>query len=212
MIQPIDIRPSRPEDADLLARLIHLTMGIEADWLFGRGKDHPALQVISELSRYPENRVSHTLAHLAERNGQAVGLLLSYPGAQLTRLNLMTGWHLLKTQGLLATLRLAGIQPAYGNLKECAGDEYYVSNLAVLPDFEGQGIGTRMMAYAEELALSTGLQKCSLIVAFNHEHARKLYERLGYKITRTVLSGHPKIAEGSGGYHRMVKNLVPVPG
>jgi ribosomal protein S18 acetylase RimI-like enzyme len=209
MTGALTIRPAAPADADLLARLIYLTMGIEADWLFGHEKGQPTLQVMADLSRLSENRVSHTLAHLAEWHGQVAGLLLAYPGGRLTRLNFMTGWSLLKTLGLFPTLRLARIQSDYGDLKETEADEFYVSNVAVFPDFEGQGIGSRLMAYAEELALASGFLKCSLIVAFNHEHARRLYERLGYKVIRTCLSDHPKVAEGSGGYHRMVKTLIP---
>lgn len=212
MNQGLTIRPAGLTDSDLSTRLIYLTMGIEADWLFGQEKGHPTLKVIADLFLCKNNRVSHSLVHLAERDGQVVGLLLAYPGERLSKLNWLTGWCLLKIVGLPATIRLARMQSAYGDLIEAESDEFYISNLAVFPDFEGQGIGTQLMAYAEELARASGLQKCSLIVAFGHEHACTLYEHLGYKIVRSYLSAHPKVAEGSGGYHRMVKLLTPPPG
>jgi ribosomal protein S18 acetylase RimI-like enzyme len=211
MTHAITIRRAEQNDSAQVARLVYLTMGIEADWLFGHIKSHPTLQVLADLFRRKENRVSHTLAHLAISDGQVVGLLLAYPGDLLSHLNWMTGWYLLNILGVSATIRLALIQSAYGNLKETEADEFYVSNLAVFPTHEGQGIGSRLMAFAEELALASGFQKCSLIVAFGHEPARLLYEYLGYKIVNTHLSNHPKVAEGSGGYHKMIKILARPP-
>jgi ribosomal protein S18 acetylase RimI-like enzyme len=211
MTQAITIRPAVPADSDLVARLIYLTMGIEADWLFGKGKGISTLQVLAYLFQRRANRMSYNLAYLAERAGQVYGLLLAYPGKLIARLNLMTGWHLLHVIGLVATINLARSQSAYGDLKETEDDEFYISNLAVFPEFQGQRIGTMLIAYAEEMARESGLQKCSLIVAFGHENAFHLYEHLGYKVVSSYFNAHPKVAEGSGGYHQMVKTLAPAP-
>jgi len=211
MTLAITIRPTVPADSDLVARLIYLTMGIEADWLFGQGKGISTLQVLANLLKRRANRMSYNLAYLAERAGCVSGLLLAYPGKLISQLNWMTGWHLLHVFGLDATIRLARSQSAYEDLKETEADEFFISNLAVFPEFQGQGIGTLLMAYAEEMARESGLQKCSLIVAFGHENACQLYEKLGYKIVRSYLSKHPKVAEGSSGYHRMVKMLAAAP-
>jgi ribosomal protein S18 acetylase RimI-like enzyme len=211
MTPDITIRPAKPADSGLVSRLIYLTMGIEADWLFGRRKGVSTLDVIADLFRRRGNRMSFNLACLAERGGQVAGLLLAYPGRLLARLNWMTGWHMLRGFGLAATIHLIRIQSAYNDLKETEADEYYISNLAVFPAFQGQGIGSLLMAHADDKADESGLQKCSLIVAFGHENARHLYEQLGYKVVRSHLSDHPKVAEGSGGYHRMVKTLAPQP-
>lgn len=211
MKQAITIRPARPADSNLVAKLIYLTMGVEADWLFGQEKGHSTLQVLADLHRQKNNRLSHSHAHLAERDGQPVGLLLSYPGGKISRLDWLTGWCLIRILGLPATIRLARIQSAYGDLKETESDEFYISNLAVFPEHGGQGIGSRLMAFSEDLARASGMQKCSLIVAFGHEHACRLYEHLGYKIVSSHFSEHPKVAEGSGGYHRMVKILALPP-
>jgi ribosomal protein S18 acetylase RimI-like enzyme len=208
MICSISLRPAVPADSNLIARLVYSTMGIEADWLFGQKKGLATLQVMADLSRDQENRLSHSLVYLAESNNQVVGLLLAYPGRLLSRLNWMTGWSLLKIWGISATIRLARIQSAYGDLKEADADKFYISNLAVLPPFEGQGIGSRLMAFAEDLAQNHGHRKCSLIVAFGHERACRLYDHLGYKIAGSFLNGHPKVAEGSGGYYRMVKQVA----
>jgi len=207
MTKAITIRPARPADSDLVARLIYLTMGIEADWLFGQEKGYSTLQVLASLFLRPRNRVSIDLAYVAEHAGQVAGLILAYPGRLLTRLNWMTGWHYSRIFGLASIIRLARLQSIYGDLKETETDEFYISNLAVFPEFQGQGIGTELMAYAEEMARTSGLLKCSLIVAFGHDNACHLYDHLGYKGVRSYLIDHPKVAEGSGGFYRKVKTL-----
>jgi len=211
MISSINIRPARRNDSELAARLIYLSMGIEADWLFGQVKGYSTLQVLATLFLHRDNRVGFNLAYLSEQAGQVSGLLLAYPGKLLSRLNWMTAWHMLQAFGLAATVHLLRLQSVYGDLKETEADEFYISNLAVFPEFQGQGIGTMLMAYAEEMTRESGYEKSSLIVAFGHENARHLYEHLGYKVVHSFLIDHPKIAEGSGGYHRMVKILAPSP-
>jgi len=207
----ISIRPAVLADSDPVIKLIYLSMGIEADWLFGQEKGHSTPQVLTDLFLKRGNRVSYPLSHLAEQNGKTAGLLLAYPGSMLSRFNWMTGWHLLGVFGLAATARLARRQLDYGDLKEAERDEFYVSNLGVFPELQGKGIGTLLMAFAEGMARKAGLQKCSLIVTFGHENARRLYEHLGYKVVHSYICNHPKVAEGSGGYHRMVKTLTPLP-
>jgi ribosomal protein S18 acetylase RimI-like enzyme len=205
------IRPALVSDEDAVTRLIYLSMGIEADWLFEGMNGKNTLGVLGDLFQRIGNRVSYPLSHVAEQDDQVVGLLLAYPGARLSRYNWTTGLHLLQKFGLAATLRLARKQSLYGDLKETEPDEFYISNLGVFPEYQGRGLGSKLMAFAEQLALKAGLKKCSLIVTFGHENARRLYERLGYQLVRSFNNNHAMIAEGSGGYHRMVKTLTQSP-
>jgi ribosomal protein S18 acetylase RimI-like enzyme len=209
--QEVSMRPSIPPDSDPVTRLIYLSMGIEADWLFGQEKGHPTNQVLTNLFLRRGNRISYPLSTVAERDEKVAGLLLAYPGYLLSHFNWMTGLHLTGVLGLAATIRLARRQAAYGDLKETEKDEFYISNLGVFPDLQGKGIGTMLMDRAEEMARKAGLQKCSLIVTFGHKDARRLYEHLGYKVIHSYSCNHPQVAEGSGGYHRMVKTLAPLP-
>lgn len=205
---PIQIRPAVPADAPLAATLIHLSMAKEADWLFGQEKNFPTDSVFAGLFQRKGNRVSHDLCWVAEQGGQVVGALLAYPGRYLRRLDLRTGLHLVRIFGIFATLRLARRQPLYGSLVEAEADEFYVSNLAVLPDMQGRGIGAALLNHADAMARSNRLLKCSLLVTFDNP-ARRLYERSGYRIIHSYEIDHPVIAHGSGGFHRMVKVLPP---
>lgn len=202
------IRPARLEDAELAVELIYLSMGVEVDWLFGQEPGHSTRAVLSQLYRRRHNRASYCYAYIAAWNGQNVGLLLAYPGRFLQRFDRMTGLHLSQIFGLAGVLRLVRRLPAYGDLFETEADEFYISNLAVLPDYQGHGVGKALMDYAETLARQAGLKKCSLIVTYGHQPARRLYEKLGYQTVRKYDILHPEIAEGSGGFHCMVKSLA----
>ncbi len=206
-VPTLSIRPARQTDASEAAPLIRLSMGDEIDWLFGQAAGHPTDEVVKALFRRRNNRVSHAVCCLAEWAGQVVGLLLAYPGHILHSLDLRTGWHLLGIFGWRATLRLARQQAAYGDLVEAQADEFYISNLAVAPQVQSRGIGAHLLAHADALARSSGFSKCSLIVTYDNP-ARRLYARDGYEVVQSFPIDHPVIAHGSGGFHRMVKDLT----
>jgi GNAT superfamily N-acetyltransferase len=70
---------------------------------------------------------------------------------------------------------------------ESRGDHLLVENLAVLPDAQGTGIGSRLLRHAEDEALARGLREVRL---YTHElmtENRAYYPRRGYR--ETHLSG-----------------------
>lgn len=204
------IHPSLPKDALPAISLIRLSMGNEADWLFGMEKGHPTDIVLASLFRKRKNRLSHDSCWLTKMGEKVVGLLLAYPGRRIRQRDLVTGWQLLGIFGLPATIRLAMRQPLYGNLREAEADEFYISNLAVPAEMQGRGIGKSLLSFAEEQATAAGFSKCSLIVTFDNP-AIQIYEHCGYRICRSFSIPHQVIAHGSGGYHRMVKVLKDNP-
>lgn len=101
------IRPAKLEDASLVADPIYLSMGVEADWLFGQKPGYSTREVLIRLYQRKNNRASHCFAYIAAWNGHNVGLLLAYPGRLLQRLNWVTGLHLAQIFGLGGTMRVA---------------------------------------------------------------------------------------------------------
>ena len=70
----------------------------------------------------------------------------------------------------------------------------YISALAVLPPYRGQGLGTRFLAAARERARRLGCPALSLICFAQNEGARRLYEREGFTvIDRRDIVPHPMI-------------------
>lgn len=200
MTNRISIRPARPDDAPLAAAILRLSFGALGEYLFNA--DGRAVELaFMRLFAFGAGRFGYPLASVAELNCQPLGLLISFPATEMMRLNLAVvkylpralGWNLF---GFMAR------SLAFVNVKEAEADEYYVSNIGVLPAAQGQGLGRRLLLHADELARLGQWRKVSLMVALENHTARQLYQRNGYHI---VFTKHDKNPFAS--YHRMVKDI-----
>jgi ribosomal protein S18 acetylase RimI-like enzyme len=68
-------------------------------------------------------------------------------------------------------------------LHETRGDHVYVRNVALLPEYQGRGIGTAIMSAVIEHADAHGLP-VRLQVLKTNPRAKALYERLGFRVDR----------------------------
>jgi ribosomal protein S18 acetylase RimI-like enzyme len=72
----------------------------------------------------------------------------------------------------------------------------YVQSVCVEPGRRGQGLGRRLMAFAEERILRETPNVFLNVASFNPD-ARRLYERLGYEVVGElrdyIVSGHSEI-------------------
>lgn len=66
----------------------------------------------------------------------------------------------------------------------CEPDHLLVENVAVSPSFQGRGLGRKLMAHAEELATSSGLDEIRLYTNQRFAENIELYRRLGYRVDR----------------------------
>lgn len=69
------------------------------------------------------------------------------------------------------------------------------------------GIGTMLLAYAEDEAKRAGFMRCSLGVDVENSRALRLYKHLGYKITETVKLRYFTQRIGSRGFFQMAKDI-----
>lgn len=77
-------------------------------------------------------------------------------------------------------------------LENLAPNSWYVNVLACFPQERGKGLGTKLLALAEEIARSKNLSRMSVIVSDDNPGARRLYERTGYREIAT----RPCVREG----------------
>lgn len=83
---------------------------------------------------------------------------------------------------------------------------FMVETLVVDSRFRGMGIGTKLLAHAETVAAAFGKRKMVLDVIDENDGARRLYERCGYKVTKSQ-RGFPLQLVGTNGLHTMEKVL-----
>jgi len=65
-----------------------------------------------------------------------------------------------------------------------AEDHLLIENLAVAPSYQGRGLGRKLMAHAERLAMSLGYREIRLYTNKLFASNVELYGRLGYRVER----------------------------
>ena len=199
------IRPAHAADVELAARLIYLSMGELADYLFG-GVQISVEGILAGLFLREDDRFSWRRSEIAEWQGVSAGLLVSFAGREFLYREMTIGLGLLQLCGWLDVMRLSLRALSIANRIETRRDEYYLANMGVLPEYQNLGIGSGLLEQAEQKARSVGLDKCSLIVDLENLAAQRLYERAGYRVVYSKTYPGPA-EQAHAGYHRMVKAL-----
>jgi ribosomal protein S18 acetylase RimI-like enzyme len=200
MTSHIVIRPARPDDAPLAAAVFRLSMEGMTEFLFGFDGRQAEIALMRLFSS-DAGRFGYRAAHVAEWHRRALGMLISFPGAEASRLTLAALPQMFNILGV-RFFGMAARSLSFANLREAEADEYLVSSLGVLPAAQGQGLGARLLKHADEQARARGLSKCALLVPTENETALRLYRKHGYEIISTHHHQKPL-----AGYHRMVKKL-----
>jgi ribosomal-protein-alanine N-acetyltransferase len=72
----------------------------------------------------------------------------------------------------------------------------YIQTVCVAPEFRGRGLGSQLLAFAEERIFPAHPNVFMCVSSFNRS-ARRLYERLGYtvvgELTDYIVAGHSEI-------------------
>ncbi len=203
----MNIRPAQIEDAPIAAELIQETQEGYSDVLLGLGDRARAVKVLAGFFRKGNNRFSYRLTHLAEMDGRVAGLLLVFPGRDFMKLIVPMAWQMLSFFNPWDLLRLALRTPMAFDGEETRPDEFYISHLAVLPEFRRQGVGRALLDHADELARAAGIHKCALCVDLDNPNAQRLYESQGYRVDKTVNTPWLKERLHTRGYQHRVKLL-----
>jgi ribosomal protein S18 acetylase RimI-like enzyme len=197
----VSIRPACLNDATFVAEMLYLSLNGLADYLF-ENTQRPIGTLIENLIIRNAGRFGLDIAFVAEVEGKLSGVMFSSEGARVDALNRAVFPHLFPVLGFGPALRFIWRGVSLPGGAEAEKDEYHISNIGVCPSAQGQGIGSRFLAYAEQTAKEKCLEKCSLLVSSHNVNAFRLYQRIGYKVVETVHDENENL-----GYHRMVKQL-----
>ena len=88
-----------------------------------------------------------------------------------------------------------------------ARNELRIECLAVAPEKRGQGIGTLLLTAVDELAKAKGFDAVRLEVVDTNPNAQRLYERQGFRVTRTRHYPYLRRFVGYSGVNIMIKQL-----
>jgi ribosomal protein S18 acetylase RimI-like enzyme len=175
-MEEISIRRASPDDSAGCARLILASAEEFLPAAFGRRIEG----VLERLSARGGNLFGAEHTWVATAEGRIAGVLLGYTCGEKSAEDLRTGLALFGLLGLEMAFRfrsLLALRSAIGTLRP---GEYYVSNVAVSAETRGKGIGTKLLAKAEEEAREKGCSVIVLDVETENAAAVRLYERLGF--------------------------------
>jgi ribosomal protein S18 acetylase RimI-like enzyme len=140
-------------------------------------------------------------------NGQVVGILsLRFFEQKINKHSPnLSYWRLFQKYGFRGVIKalLFDLSFKYHPPK----DELYIDSLGVATDSRGLGAGTHLLDFAEDFAKQNGLKKLSLLVMYENQRAKALYERSGYSVKSSRSLWWLKRTTGYSRAYFMVRNL-----
>ncbi len=159
------LRPARAEDASIIADLIVLTGDTRPE--FAATSEPPAGLAMKKVAAAHARSFAVRHAILVEYAGHPAGVMLGYRMSR--RLEAM------RKETLPSHLRpIADVEAV------CPGS-YYINTLAIFPEFQGLGLGSRLLdEAAPREAKSLNCRSLTLEVDLSNTHALNFYRRHGF--------------------------------
>ncbi|MGY9050268.1 MAG: GNAT family N-acetyltransferase, partial [Rhodobacterales bacterium] len=137
-------------------------------WDRAAGAGQSGLEIGREKIRTDVGQTFHyTHWVVAERDGQLLGG--------------MNSCRIARVSGTSAQAELPEFLVPLNALKAVAVGTWYIATAAVLPEARGQGVGSALLAKAEELARDAGCRQLTLMVGSFNAGAHRLYLRCGFR-------------------------------
>ncbi|MCG0790257.1 putative acetyltransferase (putative) [Lactiplantibacillus plantarum] len=170
----ITIRPADQDDAGQIAPLINM---IFDEMQLEELDDIPEPdleQAITAAYRTPDYLSGKATTVVAEADGQVVGVAFGYPDKNEDAVD-----------DVLA--RVTANNDAFGSAFEAEAEaesyehEWYLDSIAVDPNYQGHGIGGKLLAALPRYARQAGQKRIGLNVDMANLGAKKLYDRYHYE-------------------------------
>jgi ribosomal protein S18 acetylase RimI-like enzyme len=174
------LRDARVSDARRIAELIDLAGEGIPLWLWAQDASGDQTPLDFGALRAAREGVNFSFrnAVVAEIGEQVVGMML--------------GYRLPDSTGSGDLWELPSIVRPMVELELMVPGSFYINALAVLPDFQGSGIGSRLLEIANERGRAAGCKLLSLIVFEENRDAVRLYLQRGYTTAaRRPAVSHP---------------------
>lgn len=172
----VRIRRATRDDSDDFLRLILMATPYFPE-LFGKGAH--ALQWLF-IKR--ANLFSYAHTYFIEVEGANAGMLLGYDWKTKKRENLRTGALLLKAVGPRMFAKSRQLMNFNRKIGKIPPRSYYISDIAIYPEFRGKGLGKRLMETAEKEAKDAGARVIVLDVEKENKGAVEFYKKLDFAV------------------------------
>ena len=201
MAEHIIVPARSPKDSADFARLFIMSDPDFNHVLFGGTED----EVARNLFRYRRNILSFEHAHFVQVNGKSAGMLLGYDWRANKKERPKTALLTLRYMKVKLITQMRHLQWTGAVLGKIDDGTFYISSMAVYPEFRCQGLGTSLLSHAEESARKLGARSIDLDAETCNQNAIRLYQSFGLDIV-----GEPRgtVIDGQEfEFIRMVKDI-----
>ncbi len=201
------VRSAAMDDLPIIADVVRQAFGSKMRIIFGSDPARTNLLIAKMLTSPIKNHYDGILC--AELEGRIAGALVIEPAPysqeDIAALEDLT----LKELGFLRAMWANFVlgQLSY-NPRE---DEAYISDVGVLPECQGRGIGHALMYGVETWVGENPRQRMSLLVHADNLPAIHLYKRHGFEIARSSYSLVLHLLVRMPRWYFMIRQLSPLP-
>lgn len=196
------LTPATPERAREGAELAFLAGEKLIPAIFGPD----ALAFWEKAFRHRRCGFSYEHSWFLDINGKPLGIAVGYDYQTQKKEELRTFLIMLKCLKWTFFTQRNELRQSGEIMAKINEGDYYLSNLAVYPEYRGQGYGTMIMDSMEDMAAEAGCQRMVLDAEVVKERTLHFYKRRGYEVEETL----PVLKTRSGDFalYRMVKEVL----
>jgi len=165
----ITIRQANKEDAEIIATYLLLAMEDIVYEFIGEKNRIKAMEFLVYFTERQNNQYSYQNCLVAEAEGEVVAGANLYDGAKLSEMREPISRYI-KTR----------LNRDFNHEDETQPDENYIDSLAVNPNWQGQGIGTRLLEFLINEYVIKQHGTLGLLVDEENVSAKNIYFKLGF--------------------------------
>lgn len=203
------LRKPYDKEADDCIRLIYISSPPIYSYSFV-AREPTLYELLRIFFKTPGTPYSKDYIVVEEENGKIRGFILAYPARDMQSMakNMLKCLkEMVRISGFLNVLKMIFRLRLSQYLPVTENDGFYISNLAVLEEYRGQGIAVKLLERAEEMARGKSLDKLSLVVEIDNPHAKTVYERFGFREVEKVVLPKRYNEHHLFGFYKMVKEI-----
>lgn len=153
-----------------------------------------AVAVLKSLFCCRRNLFSFEHSCFVEISGRSAGMVLSYDWRTERQQRIRTGLLLIKNMKIEVLTKLPLILKVNSVSGRVGIGDYYISNIAVYPEYREMGLGEALMSQVEKQARAMSLRKIVLDVEADNQKAVGFYSKCGYvrvgKLREIIMSNN----------------------
>lgn len=165
------IRQGTFQDSEQIAAYLLLAMEEITYRFIGQRDRELALRFLVQLVQQKGNQYSYDNNWVIEDDGKVLATALIYDGGRLEEL-----------REPVAKIVTEQFNREFNPENETQDGEYYIDCIGVNPDQQGKGLGSKIILHLIDEYVSKQGKVLGLLVDDDNPKAKKLYERLGFKV------------------------------